>query len=69
MLDSIAEHLPAELREVLYGAVDLYLYRGEVIAASARIAARESEAALREEISEESSALQQRKITLADDST
>jgi hypothetical protein len=69
MLDPTAERLPSELREMLYSAVNLHLYRGEVVAASARIAARESEAALREEITEESSALQQQKITLADDST
>ena len=35
MPDSTAEHLPADLREVLYGAVDLHLYRAEVIAAPA----------------------------------
>jgi len=68
MPDSTAECLPADLREVLYGAVDLHLYRAEVIAAPARIAGQESEAVLRKEIAEESSALQQRKITLVDDS-
>ena len=35
MPDSTAEHLPADLQEVLYGAVDLHLYRAEVIAAPA----------------------------------
>ena len=35
MPDSTAECLPADLREVLYGAVDLHLYRAEVIAAPA----------------------------------
>ena len=50
MLDPTAERLPSELREMLYSAVDLHLYWGEVVAASARIAARESEAALRKEL-------------------
>ena len=54
-LDAIAEHLLSDLRQVLHCAADLNFYREEVTAASGQVAARQSEAALRKEITEESS--------------
>jgi len=47
--------------------VDLGFHREEVTAASARIAARQNEAATRQELAKEDSVLLQHRITLADD--
>ena len=47
--------------------MDLGFHREEVTAASARIAARQNEAATRQELAKEDSVLLQHRITLADD--
>ena len=67
-LDAIVERLPSNLRQVLHCAADLSFYRKEVIAASARIAARQAEVGLSKEIAAESTALDQQKVALANDS-
>jgi len=67
ILDVVAARLLSDLRQILYRTVDLGFHREEVTAASARIVARQSETTIRKEIAKESSALCQRKITLADD--
>ena len=54
MLEPIAGRLPVDLQRTLYRAADLHLYQGEVTAATARIATRQGEAALRQKIVEES---------------
>ena len=67
-LDAVAEYLPSDLLQALHYAADLGYHREEVTTASARIAARQKEGVLKEEIAKESSILHQKKNTLADDS-
>ena len=67
VLDAIAARLPSDLRQILFRTADLGFHREEITAASARIIARQRETAIRKEIAEESSALCQQKIALADD--
>ena len=66
-LDAMTEHLPSDLLQVLH--CDLSYHKEEVTKASARIAARQKEGALKEEIAKESLILRRKKNTLADDST
>jgi chromosome segregation ATPase len=66
-LDAVAEHLPSDLLQALHCAADLGYHREEVTTASARIAARQKEGALKEEIAKESLILRQEKSALADE--